>query len=386
MSHRKLKILLVIDSLGAGGAQRQMSWLAAGLAGRGHAVTLFNYYPALDHFRPELEGTGVELVDVFKQSRFDTAPLSRLRALLAEQPYDILLSFLNTPNVYSILATLGRRVPKLVVSERLMFPEGRLRTGTWARYQSYRFADAITVNSYHQRDRILEKFPWSAPKLTAIWNGVDLAAYRPVTAAATGNATTRFLAVGSVVPQKNAPVLVRALAEARSRGLDVQVDWAGKTPNKAASLAEYQKTSDLVDELGLKEHWRWLGNCSEMNQLYPRYDALVHPSYLEGLPNAICEALASGLPVIASSIGDHKRLVDRGNGWVFEHDRHEQLADLMAQFANMPVDERREMGDASRSLAEARLSRQALVDKYEYLLTGLYENRPVVELSEAIAE
>ena len=158
-SKKQLRILLVIDSLGSGGAQRQIVWLAIGLSQRGHDVSLFNYNPDLDHFRPELEAQGVEIYDSEKKYRFDFGPAFRLRNLIVSKLFDAVVSFLDTPNLYAIVAAIGIKRTQVLVSERYTFTGDRLNFRTWCIYQSYRLAEAVTVNSLHQRDHILRKFP-----------------------------------------------------------------------------------------------------------------------------------------------------------------------------------------------------------------------------------
>lgn len=224
-----LDILLVIDSLGSGGAQRQMVSLACGLVDRGFRVTLFNYYPQFDHFRNELETHGISIVDTPKSSRFDTGPLRALRKLLANDQFDAAVAFLDTPNLYLILSTIMHGRTKVVVSERMMFPDGCLSARTWFKYQAYRFADAITVNSEHQRDRIFEKFSWSRKKLVTIWNGVDLARYSPAIEAGRDESKHRsILAAGTIEHRKNAFNLIKAARLAIDQGAKFSISWAGR--------------------------------------------------------------------------------------------------------------------------------------------------------------
>lgn len=365
-------MLLVIDSLGSGGAQRQMVWLAKGLAERGHRVSLFNYYPHLDHFRASLSATAVELIDYRKSSRFSVAPAYALRREIRARHPDIALAFLNTPGIYTLLAACGTRT-RTVVSERWMFAGDRLPLTVRARYQLYRLADGVTVNSEHQRQRIARKFPRLSSRLSVIWNGVDLHEYAPREATSTAPSTaTRLLAAATIVPWKNAYNLIQALALARQQGHDIEIDWAGKQATTAAGQHEYRRCEVALRELDLQRQWRWLGERGDMAELYPRYDALVHPSFLEGLPNVVCEALAAGLPVLASTIGDHPLLVSEDvNGYLFEPDDPTSIGAALSRFAQLPPQRRREFGRASRAFATERLSVDRLVDNYERLLVAL---------------
>ncbi|MCH8799793.1 MAG: glycosyltransferase [Chloroflexi bacterium] len=365
-----LSILLVIDSLGSGGAQRQLVWLAIGLAKRGHNVALFTYYSRIDHFKGELEEHKIELLEVEKRYRFDFRPVLALRRIIALRRFDSVISFLNTPNIYTVLATFGNQNTRVVVSERKMFPDGRLRILVWMRYQFYRFADVVTVNSYHQRDRILRKFPWCRYKLFEIWNGVNLSRFTPRPRRdINSRGGLRIIAVATVVDWKNAYNLIKALALAKTEGAELHIDWAGRVLPTKSSRYEYKRCQQLIDSLKLEHEWRWLGVCENMHQVYRNYDALAHPSFAEGLPNVICEALATGLPVLAGDVCDHPLLIRDGvNGWIFDPGDPRSIADALLKLFRKSNAERVKMSHEARRFAEKKLGMDTLVDKYEQLL------------------
>jgi glycosyltransferase involved in cell wall biosynthesis len=98
------------------------------------------------------------------------------------------------------------------------------------------------------------------------------------------------------------------------------------------------------------------------------YDALIHPSYLEGLPNAVCEAMASGLPILVSNTLDHPLMVQDGvSGFLFDPFAAESIAESLFRFSSLPPAARRQMGLAARSYAERELALATYVDHYEAL-------------------
>lgn len=372
----QLNVLLVIDSLGSGGAQRQMTYLAQGLAGRGHKVEMFIYHPDLNHFEHELEEANIRIIKYRKKSRLDPGPIRELRRLVNKNQYDAAVSFLRTPGIYTVLATLGAGT-RSIVSERAMFHDDNLPFSLRALYQTYRFADVFTVNSRAQRDQILRLFPWSESKLVPIWNAVNLSRFQPRDEAATSSGNqTRLLAAGTIVSWKNASSLIRGLKVARERGADVTVDWAGRVLDSLESKAERTLCDDLVNELQMEAAWRWLGVQRNMSEVYGNYDALVHPSFREGVPNVVCEAMASGLPVLASDSGDHPLLIDPGiNGYLFSALDPESIADAIVQFHALNVDERTRLGVAARRFAESAFNPETYIDQYERAMTApLHKN------------
>jgi glycosyltransferase involved in cell wall biosynthesis len=123
---------------------------------------------------------------------------------------------------------------------------------------------------------------------------------------------------------------------------------------------------------GLRAQWRWLGQRDDVVDLLHEHDLLVHPSYVEGLPNVVCEALACGCPVIVSDTLDHPRLVEDGvSGFVFDWHEPADLAAKIRQFQTLPETSKAEMGRRARQYAEHSLSLQRYVDDFEGMMSSL---------------
>lgn len=112
-----MKLLLMIDHFGSGGAQTQLVILACGLKARGHKVSVFTYHRAHDFYRSNLESAGITLFDapdgVGLRGR-----IKALSAVLKEQAFDGVISYLKTPNLLNTIAGNLCRQPRIIVSER----------------------------------------------------------------------------------------------------------------------------------------------------------------------------------------------------------------------------------------------------------------------------
>src|SRR5262249_31401161 len=121
----------------------------------------------------------------------------------------------------------------------------------------------------------------------------------------------------------------------------------------------------------------WLGVQSDIPGLLRRHDALIHPSWYEGLPNAVCEALATGLPVLASAICDHPILVKDGErGMLFDPASPAAIAAAIARFAALNVDDRRRYARNARAFAVENLDAEQMITRYEQLLARLTGKDP----------
>lgn len=377
-----MKILLVIDHLGLGGAQRQLVTLAKGLSLKGHSIGIFVYYPEYTHFESELCNLNIKIHKFHKKSKFSLSVMMNLVRTLRDNQYQIALSFLNTPNFYLEVASLFLKDIPIVVSERSTFLPGRVSTKMRLQKQFHRLADHVTVNSYYQQTRMLEEFPWVKSKLSTIYNGLDLGHFRPFSRAENTHDAHdanpfEFLVLSNAAPLKNALGLARSLAVYRERfGKLPVIRWAGRFTNAVGDKAYLDEVNDFIERNGLKGHWSWLGVRSDVVELLNSHHALIHPSFYEGLPNAVCEALACGRPVIVSSVCEHPRLVQNTEtGFLFKPDDSGDIALKMHDFCLLTERERSLMGEKARDFAEKNLSIERYISDYEKLFESLGSRR-----------
>jgi glycosyltransferase involved in cell wall biosynthesis len=364
-----VKVLCVIDSLGSGGAQRQIANLAVGLQDRRHDVSVFTYHPEA-FFEPLLATAGVRIFRARKARRWSLAPAARLRELLCREKFDAVISFLDTPNVYAEIASIGTRLPRLIVSERSSLDRRSMSVARRLKLELHRLATHVTTNSHHLRESLQVVCPWLVPRLRTIWNGVDLERFRPVHGAAPAGNGLKLLVVSSVAPFKNGHRVIEALKLLQARGIRAAVTWVGAHQLTIASRRRASlEWKEQLRTLQLESQWTWVEPTDAIPQLMHTHDALLHPSCLEGLPNAICEALASGLPVLASAGFDHERLVGTsGAGILFDPSSPTRIADAIHRFSVLAPPARCEMAARARAFAERHLSIDEFVAGYEETL------------------
>jgi glycosyltransferase involved in cell wall biosynthesis len=128
----------------------------------------------------------------------------------------------------------------------------------------------------------------------------------------------------------------------------------------------------LLDDLPeIKKRWRWLGLRSDIPQLLSDYHALIHPSFYEGLPNVVCEALSAGRPVLASNVCDHSLLVKDGErGFLFNPEEPKDIADAIARAAELGEMGWKNLSRSAREYAEENLDVERMIDAYEDLFAG----------------
>lgn len=356
-----MKLLCVIDSLDSGGAQRQLVGVACGLKARGHHAEFFTYCPDA-HFTPQLDQAGISVHFCRKTNRWALAPLLALRRLIRQGAFDAVLAYLSTPSFYAELACLRLPKVRLVVSERNLGCDGRACMRILA--HAHKLADVVVANSFAQRNWLVRQFPFLEKRLQTIWNGTDLEEFRPPQDRIS-NDTLRLLGVARIAPQKNLIRMAEALRYCIQQGLSVSLDWIGRVTDGAY----YQRVLRAIADGGVASNWCWLGQRKDIPELMRQYDALILPSLYEGLPNVVCEALASGLPVLASRVSDNARLVPDGiHGFTFAPESPRAIGEAIVQFAHLDQCTRARFGREARAFAIRELSLEACVTAYERLL------------------
>jgi glycosyltransferase involved in cell wall biosynthesis len=167
-----------------------------------------------------------------------------------------------------------------------------------------RFVTCISDYCRSQLMKLVEPEQWS--KLEVVRCGVDLSAFAPIERDEDGG---RFevLCVGRLVADKGQHVLITAVDRLRRDGLNVRVVLAGDGPDRAP-------LEDLVRTLDLGEAVTFAGAVDRLRvrDLYAAADAFCLPSFAEGLPVVLMEAMAAGLPVVTTRIMGIPELVEHG--------------------------------------------------------------------------
>jgi glycosyltransferase involved in cell wall biosynthesis len=372
-----MKLLLIIDHFGSGGAQRQIVELACGLKRRGHAVEMFVYHPQHDFFRASLNEHQIAVHERPEGRGSSIGVIKRLAALMRRGRFDVSVSFLPTANIFSELASVVVPGTKLVVSERTSFHDDKSVIGALLRRLLHLLSDWVVANSETQAAWLRSR-PWLRNKVSCIYNGVDLSRFRPIESTRMPGRTLRLLGIGRIGPEKNLANLITALAMFDDKfGYVPEIGWAGGRDSSRAGQLYCERIDTLLSGLpNVQRSWRWLGLWSDVPSLLREYHALVHPSLYEGLPNAVCEALATGVPVLASNVCDHPLLIaDGSRGYLFDPRDPASICTAIAKLAEIDADGWRSLRRNAREYAAASLSVEKMVGSYNALLESLITGR-----------
>ena len=373
-----MRVACLIDSLGPGGAQRQLALLAALLQRRGMHVTVITYHPH-DFFRHIIEAAGVAYRCVATRSKAHR--VLALRQELRRGGYDAVLAFLDGGCLYAELAALPRRTWGLVVSERLAAPAPGWRDGL--RRRLHLVADYVTTNSHTNRLMIEGAVPRLAGRVMTVYNAVDLERFRPAPHRPARQANElHFLVVANGQRKKNLAGLIEAITLVHERvpGLDVTVDWYGGLRPHADGPPDSAlgDAVALIERYGLTRRIRLHPATYSIETGYQAADALILPSFFEGLPNAVCEAMACGRPVLMSAVCDAGNLVrESWNGFLFDPCSPDDIARAIIAFGALTPAERQEFGERSRAMAEEIFDAEQFAALYARILSAAAQHERI---------
>ena len=310
-----MRILYVITELDRGGAEQALFQVARGVRKAGHKVVVAALFHADGAIGRELAASGITVRDL-GASGFHLGARWRFRELCAEFRPDLIHAWLTRANVFC--RWFGPRIIPLICSARVrehrklnIFLE-RFAPRTYARY----LCVSSSVADFAQKNL---RVPLS--KIRVIQNGVDFDRFHTVTDLSGPTSDTskttvtkpeRFmgLTVARMVREKGLDILVAGLARLPDE-LDWQWHFAGAETDKKFA-GELKKT---VVANGLAERVTWHGSLEpdELLSLYKKCRLFALPSRFEGQPNVVLEAMAAGLPVLASETDGIADLIQAAN-------------------------------------------------------------------------
>ena len=311
----------------------------------------------------ELAALGVPLIALSRAPGFQPALAMRLSRVMKEHAIDVVHCHHYSPYVYGLLASITRPGVKLLFTEH-----GKLSDAGPSRKRQLinpllsRLPGRIyAVSSDLKQHMVREGFP--ARCIDVIYNGIDpgertTPQHRREARAALGLPPDAMVigTVGRLDPVKNLPMLLQAQAMLAIRHPEVRTVIIGDGPERAALAAR-------AIEFGVKHLVTFAGYRSDVRALMPAFDIYVNCSTYEGVSLTILEAMATGLPVVATAVGGNPEVVvDRETGMLVAA-RSRSLAEAISGLSIDP-ECRRKMGDAGRWRVIRHFSIARMVDDY----------------------
>ncbi len=375
---RPVRVTIVQDEVTVGGAEN----LLLGLCRNVDRSLVEPRLICLRHpgeMAVDFEAAGVPVESMERSGRFDPTTLLRLVRSFRTSGTDVVLlthyhraglvlgrvavGLAGVPaNVVAAhdmdLTSVGKRVLPRSVVETLFLSQALVLL-------------APSQGRYLHAEEGVGRFPWRRTREVVIPNGIVLPPTPTpgdrVAARARLDVDPADFVVGIVAvlrPQKAHGVLVRAIAQLAPAHPRLRLVVVGDGP-------EEERVHALVDELGIADRVLFTGLRSDVPELLPGFDVSCLSSVHEGAPLVVLEAMAAGVPVVATDCGALRDLVADGeDGFIVPVGDPRAIADRLAQLIADP-DLRHAMGERARARAEREFSIEQTVQGYQRLFSGL---------------
>jgi len=375
-ARRPLRVLQVIPTLDRSGAEKQMALLAAGLP-RGRFAVEVAALTRLGPLEEELRREGMAVHAIRKRLKMDPLALSRLTTLMRAGRFDVVQTWIFAANVYGRIAARRAGVPVVVTAEMavdLWKGPGQLALDR----RLARWTDRVVGNS----DAVVNFYRKAGvppEKLERIYSGIEPGEPPLVDPAAVrrelGLAADAPLALfaGRLYPQKRVGDLLFALDILQHARPDVRTLIVGDGPLRDR-LVERAGAVRLLEDRRVQ----FLGHRNDVPRLMAAADLLVLPSFYEGLPNVVLEAMCLGKPVVATAApGTTEVVVNDLTGLLVPVGDCPGLAQAIRLVLEDPARAAR-MGEAGRARVESDFRLDAMIERFGALYERLAREKGLI--------
>ena len=279
--------------------------------------------------------------------KFQYQVVRQLQEIIKKEKIDIVHAHRHKATVYAILALRKNQNIRMISSIH-----GMNRTRTFARKIINlilwpRVNQFIAVSQAVKDDILATNFRLSAEKITVVHNGIDVKRFagadpdRDAACNFFSLPTDRWLwgSVGRLVPTKGYDILLKAWARKK-------IGAHGGILVLAGDGREEEPLLNLARQLGVLSEIRFLGHVSDVPKLLEALNGFVMPSRREGFGLALLEAMAAGLPVVASKVGGMPEILNplcqEEQSYLVQSENEELLADAMLKVMSWPESHRRQ--------------------------------------------
>lgn len=360
------KILFVAAGLGAGGAERQITTVACLMKQAGYDVAVYCWNNE-DFFDKVLKDNNIKIHRIIAGG---VKRLLNVRKFIRNGNFDAVISFLPTPNFCNEFAAIGGKHWKVVTGERSSKVHKPSSVKEYIYHFAEFFADIKVCNSWNSCAKWKEIVPGVKSKITTIYNAViigdTLSTYIPRV-----DNKLHVVVTASIYKIKNPLGLLDAIVMMNEEERNcLVIDWYGNSYAATGDDVEFQEFRKGIEYYNLKKIIRIHPATSHVVDVIKKADAVALFSMIEGLPNAICEGMMVGKPVIMTRVSDYSVLIDESNGFLCEWDKPETIKDALLNAARLTSPQLAMMGESSKEKALKLFSPSVISKKWIDVIEG----------------
>ena len=362
---RPVKILLITHDLNIGGLQRVVTDIALNLAPTRYAVGVLALREG-GPFEKDLLEAGIPVYKLpVSQGRVDYFAFWKIRQLIVKLAPDIIHTHNTQPFIEGTLAAMLAGRPVVVHTDHgRQFPDKRRYM--WMEWLASKAVAGIISVSNDNKASLVKHEHISADKISVIPNGIDNKKYQPkvngrLKRAALGLEPDAWPVLGwcgRMSPEKGLSVLLRSLPDVVRQYPRVRLLLMGDGTLR-------KELEDQAEQEGVASHVRFLGARADVPEVLQLLDLFVLPSLREGLPLVLLEAMAAGIPIVATDVGgNHQAVTDGVTGYLVPSENPAALARAINQLLDDDTTRRRFSSEAQRRFAE-QFTISRMVERYD---------------------
>lgn len=355
------KILFLAESLGSGGAERQMVTIARLLEENNYDITFLCYYKE-DFYAHLLEKKNIPIIWMIENNYLKR--IIRVRNYIRKGNYDAVISFLHTPNFLNNFSAIGGKSWKVITGERSAKEQTfkSLKGKIFAWFQKY--SDYIVCNSNNAKEIWGKYYPKYKNKLITIYNTVTLpeitSEYIP-----RKDGKTHIIVAASYQYLKNPIGLIKALALLNNEEREkIRVDWYGRIKVENGDTRAYDEAKNLIKKYDLLNVIYLHEEDKNIANIMNKADVVALFSSVEGLPNTICEGMTLAKPIIMTKVSDYKSLVDESNGFICDWDNINSITHVLRSIIGCTNEQLIQKGNKSQMKSKDLFSKEKVIDQW----------------------
>lgn len=360
--------ILFFGGLACGGAEHQMVIIAKQFVEKGFEV-LFVTPEGNGFYSTELKKSKVRIVEIPRKQSVLKLKLSILYnawflyQLAKKEMIDVGISFLSENNfVNCVVAMLSRGRYKAITGLRNARKNLLLSRRELLYTKFERFASLKVCNSDNAKKMYLKYFPQYESRLCTIYNVVNLPDISSKYVIR-NNGKTHFIVPASYREVKNPYGLLEALKRMSSKELSIfDITWYGETYN--GTLPYFVKLKEDIQKNNLQQVFILKDATTDIANRMNEVDVVALFSSSEGLPNAVCEGMTLGKPIVMTRVSDYETIVNGSNGCLCDWDDPESIKKALSKMLFASNEQLLAMGDSSREKAIDLFSEESNVMKW----------------------
>ncbi|MDN6836099.1 MAG: glycosyltransferase family 4 protein [Lactococcus lactis] len=272
---------------------------------------------------------------------------------------DIILTFTIKPNLYAGMEAAKRNIPYIINITGLgtALEKESLLQKTLLKIYKYaiRRVSAIMFQNKENMDFFKNNKLSTENNILLPGSGVNVSQFS-FEEYPTKNDKLSFLFIGRIMKDKGVEELFAAASNIKEKYPNVVFDAIGFCEEEYKERIETLKKEEIINFHGVKDNVQdYIKECN----------AVVHPTYHEGMSNVLLEASSMGRPILASNIPGCREIFDEGiSGFGFKAKDSEDLTNTIEKFIKLPINKKESMGAAAREKVVNKFDREIVVNRY----------------------